>query len=358
MVRGRSSTGCWRPSARTSSRRRSSICSRAAPRRAASSSVRKQMSIGFLRGSGPGTSISSCGRLGSRGRRFFDVVARYPDTQFVFLDYCCAKGDELDGAPNATALSLRADQAAHLAGYLSGLMEARRAPPQGRRHLVSIISGEPGFPQQQVLVQGFSTGVRRALPGVEVRSDYSHEYDDQATCERIANRQIDAGSGVVFATAGDCALGALSAAAIRGVWGVASSERSLAPRLAHSRVCVPALRSPRRAECELVPGRTAAAGWGRRARTRRRRRRARRCQPRRSAGDPGQGRPRSCAATSAGSAAARVTATWANKHAYKPTARHGPTRGGTDDTCHVPKPRSGKGLAAPGGTGRHRTGSP
>jgi DNA-binding SARP family transcriptional activator/basic membrane lipoprotein Med (substrate-binding protein (PBP1-ABC) superfamily) len=162
--------------------------------------------------------------LGVPGPRFFDVVPQYPDTRFVFLDYCCAKGAELGGAPNVTALTLRAGQAAHLAGYLSGLMEARRTLPQGGRHLVSIISGEPGFPQQQVLVQGFSTGVRRALPGVEILSEYSFEYDNQATCERIANRQIDAGSGVVFATAGDCALGALSAAAIRGVWGVASSE--------------------------------------------------------------------------------------------------------------------------------------
>ena len=162
--------------------------------------------------------------LGLTGPRFFDVVPQNPETRFVFLDYCCAKGAELGGAPNVTALALRAGQAAHLAGYLSGLMEARRTLPQGGRHLVSIISGEPGFPQQQVLAQGFSTGVRRALPGVEILSDYSFEYDNQATCERIANRQIDAGSGVVFATAGDCALGALSAAAIRGVWGVGSSE--------------------------------------------------------------------------------------------------------------------------------------
>ncbi len=103
-------------------------------------------------------------------------------------------------------------------------MEARRTLPQGGRHLVSIISGEPGFPQQQALVLGFSTGVQRVLPGVEILSDYSFEYHDQANCERIANRQIDAGSGVVFAAAGDCALGALSAAALRGVWGVASGE--------------------------------------------------------------------------------------------------------------------------------------
>jgi DNA-binding SARP family transcriptional activator/basic membrane lipoprotein Med (substrate-binding protein (PBP1-ABC) superfamily) len=162
--------------------------------------------------------------LGLPGPRFFDVVPQYPDTHFVFLDYCCAKGVELGGARHTTALTIRADQAAHLAGYLSGLVEARRALPQGRRHVVSIISGEPNFPPQQALVQGFSTGVLRALPGVEILSDYSFEYDDQATCERIANRQIDAGSGVVFAAAGDCALGALSAAAIRSVSGVANGS--------------------------------------------------------------------------------------------------------------------------------------
>ena len=163
--------------------------------------------------------------LGLTGPRFFDVVRQYPDTRFVFLDYCCAKGAELGGAPNATALTLRTGQAAHLAGYLSGLMEARRTLPQGRgRHVVSIISGEPNFPPQQALVQGFSAGVRRALPGVEIRSDYSFGYDDQTTCERIANQQIDAGSGVVFAAVMDCGLGALTAASIRGVWGVATGE--------------------------------------------------------------------------------------------------------------------------------------
>ena len=131
------------------------------------------MSTGFLRGSGSGEFDLVLWPLGLPGPRFFDVVAQYPDTRFVFLDYCCAKGDELGGAPNATALTLRAGEAAHLAGYLSGLMEARRTLPQGGRHLVSIIGGKPGFPPQQALVQGFSTGVRRALPGVEILSQYS-----------------------------------------------------------------------------------------------------------------------------------------------------------------------------------------
>ena len=162
--------------------------------------------------------------LGLTGPSFYDVVPRHPDTRFVFLDFCCVEGGELGGAPNATGLTLRADRAAHLAGYLSALMEARRSPPQARKPTVSIILGEPGFPQEQVWERGFSAGALRALPNVDVRVDYSNEYDDREVCGRIANEQIDAGSGVVFAAAGECGLGALSAAGIRGVWAVAADE--------------------------------------------------------------------------------------------------------------------------------------
>lgn len=99
-------------------------------------------------------------------------------------------------------------------------MEARRPLAGGGRHTISIITGEPCFAQEQAWEKGFSAGARRALRGVNVRIDYSLEYDNQATCERIANRQIDAGSTIVFAAAGECGLGALSAAAIRGAWGI------------------------------------------------------------------------------------------------------------------------------------------
>jgi basic membrane lipoprotein Med (substrate-binding protein (PBP1-ABC) superfamily) len=162
--------------------------------------------------------------LGLPAPKFYDVVPLYPGTHFVFLDYCCAKGAHLRGAPNATALALRADRAAHLAGYLSGLMEARRPLPKGDRHMVSIIVGEPSLPQEQVWEEGFSAGALRALPGIRVRVDYSYDYDNREICEGIANKQIDAGSGVVFAAAGECGLGGLSAAGIRGVWAVAGDE--------------------------------------------------------------------------------------------------------------------------------------
>ncbi len=161
--------------------------------------------------------------LGLTGPNFYAVVPENPDTRFAFLDYCCVR-DLAAGSHNATTITLRADQAAHLAGYLSGLMEKQRSPAGHRRHTVSMILGEPGFPQEQVWGQGFLAGVRRALPGATVLTDYSYEYDDRSTCESIANQQIDAGSGIVFASAGECGLGALAAAGIRGVWGVGANE--------------------------------------------------------------------------------------------------------------------------------------
>jgi DNA-binding SARP family transcriptional activator/basic membrane lipoprotein Med (substrate-binding protein (PBP1-ABC) superfamily) len=162
--------------------------------------------------------------VGPASPEFLDVVPRYPDTTFVFLDWCCLAGTELEGSPNAVALSLRADQAAHLAGYLSALVESRRVLRAHREHLVSIVGADPHFPIVQTWVRGFSEGVHRAVPTMKIRVDYSNDFANRAICERIANRQIDAGSGVVFPAAADCGFGALSAAAVRGVWGVGVDE--------------------------------------------------------------------------------------------------------------------------------------
>ena len=162
--------------------------------------------------------------VGPASPEFLDVVPRYPDTTFVLLDWCCLEGTELEGSPNAVALSLRADQAARLAGYLSALMESRRALRAHREHMVSIVGADPRFPIVQTWVRGFSEGVHRAVPTMKIRVDYSNDFANRAICERIANRQIDAGSGVVFPAAADCGFGALSAAAVRGVWGVGVDE--------------------------------------------------------------------------------------------------------------------------------------
>ncbi len=161
---------------------------------------------------------------GLPGPNFYSVIARYPDTRFVLLDYCCVENWGSDNSPNVTAITLSADLASHLAGYLGGLMEARRPLAKGRRHIVSSITGDFGYAQERTWAQGFAEGARRALPGVEVIERYSGDYDHPAICEKLANEQIDAGSGVVLAAAGECGRGALAATAVRGVWGIPAGD--------------------------------------------------------------------------------------------------------------------------------------
>jgi basic membrane protein A and related proteins len=147
---------------------------------------------------------------------WFDVVSENPETHFVFVDTDLAKIG-LVGMSNVTALRLRSGPAAQVAGYLGGLV-ARRSS-RGDPPMVSVVAGVP-LPAVEELVKGFVAGARRAVPGVVVDVRYSNNFDDQTVCEKIANDQIDKGSDVVFPVAGECGLGAIAAAGIRGVWAV------------------------------------------------------------------------------------------------------------------------------------------
>jgi basic membrane lipoprotein Med (substrate-binding protein (PBP1-ABC) superfamily)/DNA-binding SARP family transcriptional activator len=162
-------------------------------------------------------------------------VRRLPDTWFVYIDASLA-GSPLEGSQNATALSFDDEQAGYLVGYLSALVEPRRGSRRDDR-AVSVVGGLP-VPSVIRLVEGFARGARAARPEITVQVSYSGDFVDQSICERIANRQIDRGSDVVFAAAGTCGLGALSAAGIRGVWGIgADADRSyLGPHILASTV--------------------------------------------------------------------------------------------------------------------------
>ena len=146
-----------------------------------------------------------------------DVVAPLakasPATHFAFFD----KGLEI---PNGTTFVFADYEAGYLAGYLSGLVEASHASRLNDQHVVSMIGGMRGARAVEALLAGFEKGVRTALPDVTVLRNYAQEFANTSRCEAIANRQIDAGSDIVFAAAGRCSLGAISAAAIRRVWAV------------------------------------------------------------------------------------------------------------------------------------------
>ena len=152
-----------------------------------------------------------------------EEIVLHPGTRFLFLDPHLPEilfGDaEFMKSPNYTDIFYQEGPGAYLAGALSALMAKKRAG-SGGPGIVSIVAGDADVSENQV--KGFLEGVSATVPLTQILIDYSHDFSNPSVCDAIANRQIDKGSQVVFAPAGECSLGALSAAGLRGVWGVGS----------------------------------------------------------------------------------------------------------------------------------------
>ena len=144
-----------------------------------------------------------------------DVVAKqYPDVNFAIIDFA---QEELPSKPkNVRGLLFKEQEAGYLVGYLAGLVveEAGGANPT-----VSSVGGQK-IPPVDRYIAGFQAGAEAANPGIATLNSYSQDFVDQAKCKEIGLAQIARGSTVVFQVAGQCGLGALSAAQERNVWGI------------------------------------------------------------------------------------------------------------------------------------------
>ena len=76
------------------------------------------------------------------------------------------------------------------------------------------------MPAVDAYIAGYAAGAKKANPQVKTDFSYSQDFVDQAKCKEIALNQIDEGSQVVFAVAGQCGLGALDAAKEKNVQGI------------------------------------------------------------------------------------------------------------------------------------------
>jgi DNA-binding SARP family transcriptional activator/basic membrane lipoprotein Med (substrate-binding protein (PBP1-ABC) superfamily) len=155
---------------------------------------------------------------GAIARALAPVVRQLTGTHFVFIDASLA-AVSLRGVPNATGMPYADDESSQLMGYLSGLMPPRGGLPETRADRVSIVAA-PRTPRLERIARAFTRGVRQARPSIEVRIDYVQDERNKTACEQLANDQIDAGSDVLFAVAGECSSSALEVARIRGVWGI------------------------------------------------------------------------------------------------------------------------------------------
>jgi basic membrane protein A len=141
------------------------------------------------------------------------VAKSFPKTNFAIIDFPSAA---LKGKPqNVHGLLFKENEGGYLAGYMAGLYVKKK----GGKQVVSAVGGQK-VPAVDSYAAGYAAGAKKANPGVKSIFAYSQDFVDQAKCKEIALNQIDQGSQVVFAVAGQCGLGALDAAKEKNVQGV------------------------------------------------------------------------------------------------------------------------------------------
>ena len=142
------------------------------------------------------------------------VAARYPDVRFAIIDY---SQSELKSKPkNVRGLLFKEQEAGYLVGYLAGVVTKEEA---GAKQVIGSVGGLK-IPPVDRYIAGYQAGAEAANPEITVLNAYSQDFVDQAKCKELALDQIGRGAHVVFQVAGQCGLGALSAAKEKNVRGI------------------------------------------------------------------------------------------------------------------------------------------
>jgi basic membrane protein A len=143
------------------------------------------------------------------------VAPKFKNQQFAGVDedYALFKSKPA----NATGIIFAEHEAGFLVGYLAGLQVKK----QGGKQVVSAVGAIP-VPAIVRFISGYIQGAKKANPGVKVLANYSNDntFSDQAKCKETALGQIQQGTQAIFAVAGGCGLGALSAAKEAKLWGI------------------------------------------------------------------------------------------------------------------------------------------
>ena len=142
------------------------------------------------------------------------VATRYPDVNFAIIDY---SQSELKAKPkNVRGLLFKEQEAGYLVGYLAGLITKAEA---GAKQVIGSVGGLK-IPPVDRYIAGYQAGAKEANPEITTLNSYSQDFVDQAKCKELALDQISRGAHVIFQVAGQCGLGALSAAAEKNMRGI------------------------------------------------------------------------------------------------------------------------------------------
>ena len=147
------------------------------------------------------------------------VAKKFPKSHFTIVDYSAnaapfanKKGKNI--IKNVLGLTFETNENSYMIGCLAALM-AKRAGG----NTISAVGGIK-IPTVTIFIAAYAAGAKKCVKGTKTLSDYSQDFVDQAKCKELALNQIDGGSKVIFAVAGNCGLGALDAAKEAKLWGV------------------------------------------------------------------------------------------------------------------------------------------
>jgi basic membrane protein A and related proteins len=142
------------------------------------------------------------------------VAKQFPDIHFAIIDFDQAS---MTSKPkNVRGLLFKEQEAGYLVGYLAGLVTKQEG---GSQQVIGSVGGQK-IPPVDRYIAGYQAGARKASPGITTLNAYSQDFVDQAKCKELALDQIARGAHVIFQVAGQCGLGALSAAQEKNVRGI------------------------------------------------------------------------------------------------------------------------------------------
>ena len=156
-----------------------------------------------------------------------DTVAKqFPDTNFAIIDFDQA-------AMKSKPKNVRGPALQGAGGRLPRRLSRRPRDQAGGRIAAGDRLGRRAEdPAGRPLHRGLPGGRRKANPGIKTLNGYSQDFVDQAKCKELALDQIARGAHVIFQVAGQCGLGALSAAKEKNVRGHRRRRRPGVPRRA------------------------------------------------------------------------------------------------------------------------------
>jgi basic membrane protein A len=147
------------------------------------------------------------------------VAAQFPNTKFAITDdaVSTAAGD-FKGADvhNIEGLTYATQQNSYLIGCMAAMVTKAE---KGKGQVIGVVGGIK-IPPVDIFLAGYEAGAKKCVPNTTVLKGYSQDFVKQDLCKTVAENEIQGGAHVVFAVAGLCGLGALSAAQDHGIWGV------------------------------------------------------------------------------------------------------------------------------------------